>query len=589
MKKIIRFLILLLAVLFFISTFISCKAQPSNYDGDWSEISNVIRGTDGKDGVGIASLSINENGELQIYLTNGTQKNLGRITGKKGNDGIGIQNIAINQSGELLVTLTDGTEKNCGIIFQESGTPFFADDTKCYFKIHATGNEEYRIRALYEQTTNSGMQIDWGDGDLTESVAEKEDCQHTYRETGEYLISVTGITALSNLFLRANTSIYWVKLSNQIQSVGNYAFSECENLSDLIFTGPAPVFGEHVGYDSGIEKVMIPVDFAIDYFSNASAELLPYIQTDNNCIYSQKIVTVGDSGDFATISAALKYLSQFYPVYASGGIPCKIKILRGTTISEQIYVKQLDLQFITIIAEDEIVPVICDGWKTTMDAHDARGNKVFIAGEYSAKIPTIGCVFKLVENADQTQTAGLICNRGSEGVILPGCGFDSFYDGVISNNESSITMREGIAINCTRYGAHARHNGEISARSAILTGNGIAASADRVAELDVREAYLDNSTIAIDCQHASTICAAGTHATNCGIAGGDPIISGTYGSMIDCSGMNIDSPQANVYQVACGGQIVDFANVSGAENVKIYSQKINTLTANGVIYAKEKT
>ncbi|MBM6925035.1 immunoglobulin domain-containing protein [Pseudoflavonifractor phocaeensis] len=70
-------------------------------------------GSDGKDGVGIADIRINENGELVVALTDGTEKNLGKVTGA---DGVGISGVSINENGELIVTLTDGTELNAGAV-----------------------------------------------------------------------------------------------------------------------------------------------------------------------------------------------------------------------------------------------------------------------------------------------------------------------------------------------------------------------------------------------------------------------------------------------------------------------------------------
>lgn len=70
-------------------------------------------GQDGASGVGIAELALNESGELVVTLTDGTEKNLGRITGE---DGVGVAGVAINEKGELIVTLTDGTELNAGAI-----------------------------------------------------------------------------------------------------------------------------------------------------------------------------------------------------------------------------------------------------------------------------------------------------------------------------------------------------------------------------------------------------------------------------------------------------------------------------------------
>lgn len=77
-------------------------------------------GQDGASGVGIAELALNESGELVVTLTDGTEKNLGRITGE---DGVGIAGVAINEKGELIVTLTDGTELNAGAVPAGAAAP----------------------------------------------------------------------------------------------------------------------------------------------------------------------------------------------------------------------------------------------------------------------------------------------------------------------------------------------------------------------------------------------------------------------------------------------------------------------------------
>ena len=74
---------------------------------------NGTNGKDGADGVGIADIKLNENGELIVTLTDGTEKNLGKV---KGEDGVGISGVSINENGELIVTLTDGTELNAGAV-----------------------------------------------------------------------------------------------------------------------------------------------------------------------------------------------------------------------------------------------------------------------------------------------------------------------------------------------------------------------------------------------------------------------------------------------------------------------------------------
>ena len=90
---------------------------------DGKDGKNGVDGQDGKDGVGIANIEINENGELVVTLTDGTEKNLGKVTGS---DGVGITGAAINEDGELNLTLSDGTELNAGVVRTEEAVAAMA-------------------------------------------------------------------------------------------------------------------------------------------------------------------------------------------------------------------------------------------------------------------------------------------------------------------------------------------------------------------------------------------------------------------------------------------------------------------------------
>ena len=102
------------------------KASGGSASGSGSSSGSSSAGKDGQDGqdgasgVGIAELAINESGELVVTLTDGTEKNLGRITGE---DGVGVAGVAINEKGELIVTLTDGTELNAGAVPAGAAAP----------------------------------------------------------------------------------------------------------------------------------------------------------------------------------------------------------------------------------------------------------------------------------------------------------------------------------------------------------------------------------------------------------------------------------------------------------------------------------
>ena len=74
-------------------------------------------GKDGKDGVGIREVSLNDSGELIVTLTDGTETNLGKITGEDGAPGVGISSVQVGENGMLTVTLTNGESVEAGAVF----------------------------------------------------------------------------------------------------------------------------------------------------------------------------------------------------------------------------------------------------------------------------------------------------------------------------------------------------------------------------------------------------------------------------------------------------------------------------------------
>lgn len=74
-------------------------------------------GKDGKDGVGIREVSLNDSGELIVALTDGTETNLGKITGEDGAPGVGISSVQVGENGMLTVTLTNGESVEAGAVF----------------------------------------------------------------------------------------------------------------------------------------------------------------------------------------------------------------------------------------------------------------------------------------------------------------------------------------------------------------------------------------------------------------------------------------------------------------------------------------
>ena len=83
-----------------------------------------LSGTDGEDGVSIESVLINDDGELVVTLTDGTESNLGVVIGKdgeNGKDGVSIVDVKINEDGQLIIELSNEQTINVGQVVGRDG------------------------------------------------------------------------------------------------------------------------------------------------------------------------------------------------------------------------------------------------------------------------------------------------------------------------------------------------------------------------------------------------------------------------------------------------------------------------------------
>jgi hypothetical protein len=75
---------------------------------------------------------------------------------------------------------------------------------------------------------------------------------------------------------------------------------------------------------------------------------------------TDRTITVGSSGDYTTINAALEALSRTVPAYKSGGFVATIEVEAGHVVSDQIIVDGVNLRWITIKTADDS-PISVDG------------------------------------------------------------------------------------------------------------------------------------------------------------------------------------------------------------------------------------
>lgn len=111
------------------------------------------------------------------------------------------------------------------------------------------------------------------------------------------------------------------------------------------------------------------------------------LDTSINRHTANETVTVGGAGDFATINAAIEYLSKKYPLYTSGGYTAEISLLAGFTAAEQVFIRGLDLGWIRITSAEPVqaITVFANGGAgftiVTIAGHGyANGDVVRITG-----------------------------------------------------------------------------------------------------------------------------------------------------------------------------------------------------------------
>lgn len=131
-------------------------------------------------------------------------------------------------------------------------------------------------------------------------------------------------------------------------------------------------------------------------------------------------VTVGSSGDFYTINAALENIvALYYPKYISGGNCPRVTInlLSGFVMSEQVLVESLDLSWITIVGIDGQTTINRAALTTTFGI----GYPAFAAIN-GGFLPIVGQLFTMDTTGDGTNRHGILVHNNSRAIILSSCG-----------------------------------------------------------------------------------------------------------------------------------------------------------------------
>jgi len=317
-------------------------------------------------------------------------------------------------------------------------------------------------------------------------------------------------------------------------------------------------------------------------------------------ITADKTVTVGDTGDYATINEALTELSKLYPLYKQSGYTVEVKLLAGFIMKEQVIIKGIDLGWISITGEDA---------ETTIDA----GSFVDIPSleyhntntpTFSVKngvLPTIGQLFTTINGGSENNGIHL---ENSKCKVLASCGVKNVgQHGIIATQSSSADIRESIFSGASSHGIYAVNGSTINAKGADASGAGARgifatgnstinaqnANASGTGGYGIEAAYgsvvnansadaSNSASFGIIANSASVISARSATATNTG----NYSIIAEYNSHIaaDYSNCSTDGDPTEEYAVIRGSTL----SIEGASGETDTNISVNTLDASGIIY-----
>ena len=269
-------------------------------------------------------------------------------------------------------------------------------------------------------------------------------------------------------------------------------------------------------------------------------------------------VNVGPNETYKTINEALEYLTQFYPVYKQSGITATINLKAGFVMAEQVLVSGIDLGWITIVGEDAETIITHTALTTAFNV----GYPAF-GVDKGGTSPIIGQLFRFnVEKVGGNKHGLVTFGAGSSANVLTGKGF-------IGAGTLGIYAAAGSAINAD--GANASNAGYAGIYAA--NGSTINASGANASNAGSSGMYAD---------FGATINSPYANASNAGSRG---IYAGVK-STINAFKALIQNQTTGTFRIVVAyGSTIEATEINTTGGTApVFSQAINTLTSNGIIY-----
>lgn len=296
------------------------------------------------------------------------------------------------------------------------------------------------------------------------------------------------------------------------------------------------------------------------------------------------IVTVGSTGDFPTINAALEnVVALYYPKYIHGdNCPrVTIRLLPGFVMEENVVVESLDLSWITITGVDEETTII-RGAIPTAGWVSGIGRSAFMVHN-GGFLPIINQLFYMTDDSGDPATNGILAYKNSRAIINSGCGVrNAGYNGLTAYYNSIILANNTNFQSSGHYGIFAAYDSIVNAENADASSagyHGIYAFGGSI--INAANANASNvvggSRCGVFAFNGSIINASNVNATNAGYAS----IRASGGSIVNAVNAQTSGSDYDIRAEAGGIINANGATVSSESKI---SPAPNTLTSSGIIF-----
>jgi len=301
-------------------------------------------------------------------------------------------------------------------------------------------------------------------------------------------------------------------------------------------------------------------------------------------ISSTTTITVGPTGDFPTLNAAIKDVSRRRAIHEIPSVRVTLNLQAGFVMQEQILVDGLDLSWITIAGDDAETSI--DQSYLTRDIQG--GNYPAFGVIKGGSLPVLGQLFRMTAGSSADQRHGVyVYDAGSFVSVLAGAGIaDAVSFGLIAHSGATVDAAGAIFSNAGSYGVAAYgastiyfDNGDASnaVDNGILAGPGSVVAASG--------ANVSGSGLGVYAYYTGTVAFVGGDASNCGtgiLATDSSLVQALTAIVTGCSTWGIRAEAAstiNAYQAdASSAGSIGISAISGS-TINAQLAKVQNMTS----------